>query len=45
MNRTTTVDRGLAAAALVLGIASAAIGDADKTPLYLLLAYALWRLR
>ncbi|MFH1277998.1 MAG: hypothetical protein ABIK65_06445 [Candidatus Eisenbacteria bacterium] len=31
-------------AALVMAVASIALGDADKTPLYLLVGYALWRI-
>jgi hypothetical protein len=39
------VDTVLAIAALAMAVLSAAMGDADKSPLYLLLAYVLWRLR
>jgi hypothetical protein len=38
------VDTVLAVAALAMAVASIALGDADKSPVYLLLAYALWRL-
>jgi hypothetical protein len=38
------VDAVLAVVALALAVASVALGDADKSPIYLLLAYALWRL-
>ncbi|MBC8426660.1 hypothetical protein H8E07_21310 [bacterium] len=39
-----TMDRLLALAAAAMGIASIALNDADKSPLYGLLAYALARL-
>ena len=38
------VDVALAIAALAMAVVSIALGDADKSPIYLLLAYALWRL-
>jgi len=38
------VDVVLAIAALTMAVVSIALGDADKSPVYLLLAYALWRL-
>ena len=38
------MDRLLALAAAGLGVASIALDDADKSPLYFLLAYALARL-
>lgn len=38
------VDGALAVVALAMAVVSIALGDADKSPLYFLLAYALWRL-
>lgn len=38
------LDAALAAGAAALGVASIALGDADKSPLYFLLSYLLWRL-
>lgn len=38
------VDVVLAIASLAMAVLSIALGDADKAPVYLLLAYALWRL-
>ncbi len=40
----TRVDAVLAVVALVMAVLSVVLGDADKSPVYLLLAYALWRL-
>ena len=37
-------DLVLAVFALVMAVVSIILGDADKSPVYLLLAYALWRL-
>lgn len=39
-----TADTILAVAALAMAILSIALGDADKSPIYFLPAYALWRL-
>jgi hypothetical protein len=40
------VDRVLAAAALAMGIVSIVwLRDADKSPLYFLIGYALWRFK
>ena len=39
-----TLDRLLALAAAAMAVASLALNDADKSPLYILLAYALGRL-
>ena len=44
MKSMRTVDFIAAAAALGLAIASIVIGDADKAPLYVIVAYALWRI-
>ena len=38
------IDLGLAFAAAAMGIASMFVNDVDKSPLYFLLAYVLWRL-
>ena len=38
------VDATLAVVALVMAVLSVVLGDADKSPVYFLLAYALWRL-
>ncbi len=38
------LDRLLALGAAVLGVVSVFLRDADKSPLYFLLAYILWRL-
>ena len=40
----TRVDKALAVVAGLLALLSIYVGDADKTPLYGLLAYVLWRL-
>jgi hypothetical protein len=37
-------DLVLAVFALVMAVVSIILGDADKSPVYFLLAYALWRL-
>ena len=42
-SKLTYLDRTLAAVAAALGVASIAMNDADKAPLYFLLAYALAR--
>ncbi len=42
-NRWVLLDRLLALAAAVMGIVSIVLNDADKSPLYFLLAYALGR--
>jgi hypothetical protein len=39
----THLDRAALAAALLLGVASVALHDADKAPLYFLVAYAIGR--
>jgi hypothetical protein len=39
------VDLALAVAAIAMGIASVFLNDADKSPIYFLIAYILWRLR
>jgi hypothetical protein len=39
------VDRALAVVAAALGLASIAMHDADKAPLYFLVAYAFARMR
>jgi hypothetical protein len=44
MKPTRTVDLIAAIAALGLAIASVVLGDADKAPLYVIVAYALWRI-
>jgi CBS-domain-containing membrane protein len=41
----TYLDRALALMAAAMGAISVLLGDADKSPLYFLLAYTLWRLR
>lgn len=38
------VDIVLVIGSLAMAVASVALRDADKAPVYLLLAYALWRL-
>jgi hypothetical protein len=38
------VDVVFAVAALAMAVVSIVLGDADKSPVYLLLAYVLWRL-
>ena len=45
LTATMVVNRGLMVVAAVFGIASITIGDADKSPIYFLLAYVLWRLK
>lgn len=37
-------DTVLAVVALAMAVLSIVLGDADKSPVYFLLAYALWRL-
>jgi hypothetical protein len=40
------VDRILAVVAVAMGVVSIVwLGDADKSPLYFLIGYVLWRLR
>ena len=38
------LNRALSLGALGLGVASIFLNDADKSPIYFLLAYVLWRL-
>jgi hypothetical protein len=38
------LDRALAVAAVLMAVVSVFLNDADKAPLYALLAYVLWRL-
>jgi hypothetical protein len=40
----TQLDRVLAIAAVLMAVVSVLLNDADKAPLYALLAYALWRI-
>lgn len=37
------LDRALAVAAVLMAVISVLLNDADKAPLYALLAYVLWR--
>jgi len=39
------VNLALAAAAAAMGVASIYLNDIDKSPIYFLLTYILWRLR
>ena len=38
------LDRALAVTAVLMAVVSVMLNDADKAPLYALLAYLLWRL-
>jgi hypothetical protein len=40
----THLDQTLAVAAVLMAVVSVFLNDADKAPLYALLAYALWRM-
>jgi len=44
MSWTTVANRTLSLAALAMGAASIFLNGADKSPIYFLLAYVLWRL-
>ena len=44
MSWTNVLNRTLSLAALAMGVASIFLNDSDKSPIYFLLAYVLWRL-